>query len=120
MSNYAPYIRFPRKQRSNQSGGQRGGGGSDWMNSANAIYIQPGTLTEMTRKYINDAPMFHPLEPNHRIPTPSTGIYPVGIYYMNQAAQKQCKSLGECQVPDRQGSSGQENLKAELMKTMTE
>lgn len=72
------------------------GGGSDWMHSANSIALQPGPLTKYTLQFIDKAPMFNPFQTNTIIPTANiTGIYPQGIYYMNQMAQQNC-NLKQC------------------------
>lgn len=89
---------------SSQRGSSRGSfqhGGSQWMNSANDVYIRPGTLTEWSLRHIENSPVFHPLEyrVNPQFGTPTTGIYPLGIYYMNLMAQQQCARLNGCVQP---------------------
>lgn len=79
---------------------RQAGGNSDWMHSSNSISLQPGPLTKVTLQYIDQAPMFNPFQFNTVIPTANiTGIYPQGIYYMNQAAQTQCQNLPTCTEP---------------------
>lgn len=77
------------------------GGASDWMNSANDVYIRPDMLTKWSLKHIENSPVFHPLEyrTDPQFGTPTTGIYPLGIYYMNQMAQQQCANLTGCTQP---------------------
>ena len=114
QSQNATYVRFPKFR-------QRGGGASDWMHSQNAVYIQPGPMTKMTRKYIDDSPMFHPLEPGRQFATPwATGIYPVGIYYMNQVAQKHCSQMPGCTQPGsaQRTLTNNEKLQRELKQAM--
>lgn len=73
------------------------GGGSDFMHSANSVHIQPRTLSDITLANIDKSPMFNPLMPGTIIPTAGiTGIYPQGIYYMNQAAKKHCHANKMC------------------------
>ena len=115
---YAPYRRsYPKMRRRNQ----RGGASSDWKHSANAVYIQPGNLTRLTLSRIDQAPMFNPLEYNTIIPTIATGIYPEGIYYMNQAAMKHCGQLENCQEPGlvkRRAKTKRETLIDQLKEAM--
>lgn len=76
------------------------GGSSAWMHSANSVYIRPDELTAWTLAHIEQSPMFHPLEYRSAdFATYTTGIYPVGVYYMNQAAQKHCANLKSCTQP---------------------
>jgi len=74
------------------------GGGSDFRNSAIQIHLTPDVISRLTLADIEQAPMFHPLEYNRRIPMGyvTTGIVPEGIYYMNQAANQHCKSVEGC------------------------
>lgn len=106
-------------QTRNQSGGS-----SAWMHSSNDVYIRPDRLTEWSLKHIENSPMFHPLEySNAPLGTPTTGLYPVGIYYMNQVMQRQCAGFGKCTQPclnqrSLEYPSRREQLIANLKKAM--
>jgi hypothetical protein len=128
MSCGANYKRFPEWE-DKQAGGQRqrrqrGGASSDWGSSRNTVYIDVGELTKYTKDHIDNSPMFHPLEYNREFPTPVAGIYPTGIYYMNEMAKRECSKMPGCVEPgvvQRQMSvpkSGKESIVANLNKEM--
>ena len=60
---------------------QRGGGSTDYAQSFYAPYADPAQLSRFTLQYINQAPMFNPLETNTIIPTGTSGVIPTGAYY---------------------------------------
>ncbi len=66
---------LPRKRN------QKGGGASDYSGSFHSLYADPAQLSKFTLKYINQAPMFNPLQTNTIIPTGTSGIIPTGAYY---------------------------------------
>lgn len=98
-------------------------GGSDWRHSSHAVIVEPGTITRLTLSEIDNAPMFHPLQTNTKVPMGyvTTGIVPEGIYYMNQAARQHCRNIQGCGEPGRirrRVQTGREDLIAELKKAM--
>ena len=58
-----------------------GGGSTDYAQSFYAPYADPAQLSRFTLQYINQSPMFNPLETNTIIPTGTSGIIPTGAYY---------------------------------------
>jgi hypothetical protein len=60
---------------------QRAGGSTDYAQLFYAPYADPGQLSRFTLKYIDQAPMFHPLQTGTIIPTGTSGIIPTGAYY---------------------------------------
>lgn len=102
---------------------QTGGAASAWRHNALNYSVSPEVISQLTLKDIDNSPMFNPLQTGTVIPMGhvSTGILPQGIYYMNQAAAKNCKHIEGCIVPEfqmRQVKSGKDNLVDELKKAM--
>jgi len=60
---------------------QRGGGSTDYAQSFYAPYADPAQLSRFTLNYIDQAPMFNPLQTNTIIPTGTSGVIPTGAYY---------------------------------------
>lgn len=60
------------------------GGGSDWSDSFYSYFMSPAELSRYTLLYIDQAPMFHPLQFGTVFPTGTTGITPTGVYLANQ------------------------------------
>lgn len=60
------------------------GGGSDWSESFYSYFMSPAELSRYTLLYIDQAPMFHPLQFGTVFPTGTTGIIPTGVYLANQ------------------------------------
>lgn len=78
----------------NKSSKEMTGGSSDWLHSfhADTIFGGPRALSQATLKYIDQAPMFNPLQANTVIPTlPSVGIVPNAAYLgaLTREAQQQ-------------------------------
>jgi hypothetical protein len=70
------------KSKAAQAQAQTGGAGSDFVSSfyANTVDGGPAAISAYTLQGIDNAPMFHPLDPSAVIPTmPSTGIFPTGL-----------------------------------------
>ena len=67
-----------RKNYFNQSGGS-----SDYVNSFHAWIGNNASLTATSLKGINNTPLFNPFNPQARFATETTGIIPVGQYYMS-------------------------------------
>jgi hypothetical protein len=67
----------PKKSKQHQ----KGGGSTDYAQLFYAPYADPAQLSRYTLKYIDQAPMFNPLETNTIIPTGTSGIIPTGAYY---------------------------------------
>src|SRR5437899_9531934 len=60
---------------------QHVGGSTDYAQLWYAPYADPAELSRFTLRYINQAPMFNPLQTNTIIPTGTSGIIPTGAYY---------------------------------------
>lgn len=60
---------------------QKGGGSTDYAGLWYAPSADPAQLSRFTLKYIDQAPMFNPLETGTIIPTGTSGIIPTGTYY---------------------------------------
>lgn len=73
---------------------QRGAGSSDYSGLFHAWSADPAQLSRFTLKHIDQAPMFHPLDPNTVIPTGTSGIIPTGTYYDAIAPANVQNSLG--------------------------
>lgn len=73
---------------------QRGAGSSDYSGLFHAWSADPAQLSRFTLKHIDQAPMFHPLDPNTVIPTGTSGIIPTGTYYDAIAPATVQNSLG--------------------------
>lgn len=70
-----------RAKTKNTSKKQKGGGSTDYAGLWYSPYADPAQLSRFTLKYIDQAPMFHPLETGTIIPTGTSGIIPTGTYY---------------------------------------
>ena len=67
---------------------QTGGASSDYRHGAvGAMGPQgdPAWLTAYGLQYLDETPMFKPLQGNTHLATPSSGIIVSGIYYLNRA-----------------------------------
>jgi hypothetical protein len=73
---------------------QRGAGSSDYSGLFHSWSADPAQLSRFTLKHIDQAPMFHPLDPNTVIPTGTSGIIPTGTYYDAIAPANLQNSLG--------------------------
>ena len=85
---------------------QKGAGSSDYVQSFHALGADPAELSRFTLQYIDQAPMFHPLQANTMIPTGTTGIIPTGAYYDAMAPNYVPNALAPPTMQTGSGRSG--------------
>lgn len=95
------------KKYKNTKKTQSGGGSSDYVQLFHAWGADPAELSRYTKHYIDQAPMFNPLQANAMIPTGTTGIIPTGTYYQDMAPLRLENSLGP---PTAQTAGGGEQV----------
>jgi hypothetical protein len=81
-------------QSKNRRSKQRAGGASDYVGSFHSPYADVQQLSNFTLKYIDQSPMFRPLEQNTMIPTGTSGIIVTGAYYDSVAPLTVENSIG--------------------------
>ena len=65
----------------NQKRLQKGGGSTDYAGLFYAPYADNHSLTSFGLKYVDQSPMFNPLETGTIFATPTSGVIPTGSYY---------------------------------------
>lgn len=92
MPNLKVSKKIPKKNKITNH--QNGGSSTDYAASWYAPYADPAQLSRFTLKYIDQAPMFNPLETGTIIPTGTSGIIPTGAYYDAMAPLTIQNSIG--------------------------
>lgn len=85
---------FRNKKTGVKRESRRQTGGGDWGQNFHAYVVSPAELSWYTLQYIDQAPIFHPLQFGHVFPTGTTGITPTGVYLANQPALPEEKVVG--------------------------
>ena len=88
MSNKRKY------QSSSKKISQIGKGSSDFIGSFYAPYASAQELSRYTLQYIDQAPMFNPLQTGAKFPTGTSGVIPTGSYLDAIAPLSTSQTLG--------------------------
>ncbi len=73
---------------------QKGGASSDYVGLWHSVGADPAQLSRYTLKYIDQAPLFNPLQVNTILASGTTGIIPTGAYLDSIAPLTVQNSLG--------------------------